>query len=183
MDRRQYLACGLGGLSAVTAGCLTVVGSADCSDPWDPGVEAEEPTLARGESDSIRVEVERVTRLSLDVPEFHGENVDVDVADASVTPSPDGQLDTYPPSWSWEECTGAIVVPLEVAAAPTAVSTLTRSTRAGQTGASNASSRSRSARTDGGSGAGDYSSGAYDSWMRSIFAAITKSASRRPSIS
>jgi len=114
IPRRRCLAA-LSGLAAATAGCLSPDGP-DCSDPWSPGIEGEEPTLAPGGSTTVEVVIERATGVSLGVPSVDGEHVLVDVAGATIIPSPDGQADSYPPIWFWDACTGVTVrVPVEVA--------------------------------------------------------------------
>lgn len=119
MNRRQFLA-GASTSIPVVAGCLITGTASDeewegCTGEWSPRVEADEPTLAPGEETTVRIAVENTTGLSLQIP-LHVDHLEMDVAEASVSPPPDRSLDTYPPKWQWSECTNVDVrVPVRAA--------------------------------------------------------------------
>lgn len=117
MNRRRFLQGIVGPLSVGTAGCLgSSEESADCTDKWSPDVTADEPTLAPGDETTIRVEVTNVVGLYFAQVPLHDDALDVDVASASVSPSPDETADSYPPKWYWSECTNVeVVVPVRIA--------------------------------------------------------------------
>jgi hypothetical protein len=119
MNRRQFLTGAVTHVPIASTGCLTDNASDDewegCTGEWSPGVEADEPTLAAGEEATVRIVVENVTGLSLQIP-IHNDDLEINVGEASVSPPPDRSLDTYPPKWQWSECTNVeVVVPVRVA--------------------------------------------------------------------
>ncbi|MFC4543452.1 hypothetical protein ACFO5R_16090 [Halosolutus amylolyticus] len=109
-SRRALLVGGFAGLAAVSTSLLRgFVGS--------PGVDGAEPELAPGEETTITVTAHNVGSLILSLPHSR-ERVRIDVNDASVSPSPTSQEDSYPPYWNWwrPRQTVEVVVPVSVAA-------------------------------------------------------------------
>ena len=114
---RQWVwACVLTASLLAGAGCLGVADtSGDCTGELVPNATAEEPTLSPGESTTLRVEAENVSRMQLRLPET--EEVEFELTDASHSPSLGGQMDSYPPIWLWGECTDVeTTVPVSAAA-------------------------------------------------------------------
>lgn len=117
MNRRQILQGSILPLTIPMVGCLTSGDNeADCTDPWTPSVEADEPTLSPGDETTIQIEAKNVSGFYLtEVPPDEAD-LEIDVARASVSPTPDQTADSYPPQWYWSECTNVeVVIPVRVA--------------------------------------------------------------------
>lgn len=114
MERRRFLSGCLVPAAATVAGCRAISGSGtDCETEWPPDVEADEPTLSSGTSTTIGVDVSAATGLAIGRPS--SDDVEFDVAGASVVPTPDRTADVSPPKWYWESCTGvAVTVPVRI---------------------------------------------------------------------
>lgn len=121
MNRRRWIALTAAGLGTAIAGCTaggdgSPTASATASDPESERITGEEPTLDPGESIRLRVTATSVTGLHLGVP-LDEDDVDFSANDAAVSPTPDRQLDSYPPQWRWDQCVDvAVEVPVAVAA-------------------------------------------------------------------
>ncbi|WP_430505359.1 hypothetical protein [Haloparvum sp. PAK95] len=120
MQRRRYLKLGAVGLTTAAAGCTADGGGPSTAtptgtDPERSRVTGEEPTLAPGEYTQVRVSATQVTGLHLGVP-IDEDAVEFSISGADVSPTPDRQLDSYPPKWQWDQCVDAeAVVSLTVA--------------------------------------------------------------------
>lgn len=117
MNRRQYLTGFITALSTVTAGCLSILEeSAACTGEGSPHVQADEPTLVPGDETTVHVAATNVTGLYFGPVPMDDDGLEVDVASASISPSPDRSLDVYPPKWYWSDCTNVdIDVPVRAA--------------------------------------------------------------------
>lgn len=112
MERTKWQRLILGSslaLAVLLAGCLGFwFGGrppADCSEPWSPSIEANEPTIAPGEHATVRITITNVTGFGIgpyeDADQVYYEWMD----EKSVSPSPDISADGSPGTYFYEECT------------------------------------------------------------------------------
>lgn len=119
MDRREYLRGAIPVLATGLAGCAdTSEGGAaqpGCSPDWSPSIEAEEPTLAPGETTSLQISVTNVTGVNLREFDPNPSTVGLEYNNATLTPGPDYGSDSYPPGYGWDACTDVeISIPVVV---------------------------------------------------------------------
>ncbi|MDG5818355.1 hypothetical protein [Natronococcus sp. A-GB7] len=118
MDRRRYLAACLGGAVGLS-GCL---GSLEGETDDSPDVDGAEPEFQPGTAGELELEANGVVGLSVSAPGDTGfaglddAPVELDLGRGSPTPSPDRQLDSFPPVWLWDDRTDVeIRLPVTVA--------------------------------------------------------------------
>lgn len=114
MNRRCFLAASVVSASVFMSGCQAMTDDEPAyKDDWSPEIDGEEPTIGSGESTVLNIDASSVFGLYLDPPSSTG--LEFNITEASVIPSPDQSLDSYPPKWYWNNCTSvSIVVPIEV---------------------------------------------------------------------
>lgn len=104
MDRRTLLRR-VGAIGAATvAGCVGESGQDGLA------VEGTAPTVRLGETVAVVARVANATRVQFSMPA--GDQLDASGAD--VSPSPDMQMDSFPPIWTWETPQSAIEATLTV---------------------------------------------------------------------
>lgn len=106
--RRLLLGTSLA-LAVMLAACLGFSVSdrppADCTEPWSPSIEANEPTIAPGEHATVRLTITNVTGFSYG-PYEDADQVYYDwMNEKSISPSPDFSADGSPGTFYYEECT------------------------------------------------------------------------------
>jgi hypothetical protein len=91
------------------------VSRAECSEDWSPTIEAEEPTLAPGETGEMHISVTTVAGVNFRDAGQNPATFMLVFEEASFSPGPDYGSDGSPPGYGWHSCTDvAITVPVEV---------------------------------------------------------------------
>ncbi|MCQ4332816.1 hypothetical protein KM295_04760 [Natronomonas sp. F2-12] len=107
MNRRELLRCSGAVGALVLAGCVG-------ERPRDRlAVEGSSPTIGPGDDATIVARIYRADRVAFSLPAADR----IEATGTDVSPSPDGQADSFPPIWLWDDPQQSIEATLDVSVA------------------------------------------------------------------
>jgi len=116
MYRRTFLAAGSANVLFGVSGCI---GADD--EAWSPDVTGNEPELDPGDETIVQIEASPVSGVQVTPNGDTGSGlgdalVELDIGNATKSPRPDAQQDSFPPTWLWDSQTSVEVeVPVQIA--------------------------------------------------------------------